>query len=119
MSAHAAVEIRGLSYAYHDGTKALREVKDPGISGLLTLTDLELSVDRKNLTVYYSVLGTTQESKRTSRALDRCAPFIHHLLIKRLSLKLIPKIVFRFDDTPRRASRVDKLLGDIEKEGRP
>jgi len=97
-------------------TQALREVKDPGLLGLLTITDIELSPDRKTLTVFYSVLGTPVERRRTDRALQRCAPYIHHLLIKRLALKLVPKIVFRFDDTPRRATRIDKLLGDIAKE---
>ena len=96
--------------------QTLREVKDPGFSGLLTITDVELSVDRKTAVVYYSVLGTALERRRTDRALARCAPYIHHLLIKRLALKLAPKIVFRFDDTPRRASRIDKLLGQIEQE---
>jgi ribosome-binding factor A len=96
--------------------KALREIKDPGISGLLTITDIELAPDRKNATVFYSVLGTPKELKRTARALERCAPFIHHLLIKRLALKLVPKLTFSFDDTPRRATHVDKILGQIEKE---
>ena len=97
-------------------SKALRDVKDPGILGLLTLTDIDLSQDRKTVVAYYSVLGTPAERKRTDRALQRCAPYIHHLLIKRLKLKLVPKIEFRFDDTPRRASRIDKLFGDLEKE---
>ena len=96
--------------------KALRDIHDPGHSGLLTVTDVELSPDRKTLTVFYSVLGTPVERRRTDKALQRCAPYIHHLLIKRLALKLAPKVVFCFDDTPRRASRIDKLLGDIEKE---
>ena len=96
--------------------KALRDIKDPGISGLLTVTDVELSPDRKDLMVFYSVLGTPLERRRTDKALQRCAPYIHHLLIKRLALKLAPKVAFSFDDTPRRASRIDQLLGDIEKE---
>ncbi len=97
-------------------TKALREIKDPGLGGLLTITDVELSVDRKTLKVFYSVLGTPQERHRTQRALARSAPYIHHLLIKRLALKLVPKVDFRFDDTPRRATRIDKLLSDLEEE---
>ncbi|MFA6004651.1 MAG: 30S ribosome-binding factor RbfA [Elusimicrobiota bacterium] len=98
-------------------TKALREVKDPGLSGgLLTVTDVELSVDRKTVTVHYSVLGSAQDRAHCARALERCAPYIHHLLIKRVKLKLVPRIVFSFDDTPRRAARVDKLLGQLEDE---
>jgi len=100
-------------------TQALREVKDPGLAGLLTVTDVAISPDRKTLTVYYSVLGTPAQRGRTARALDRCAPFIHHLLVKRLTLKLVPRVVFIFDDTPRQAARVDRLLGQIEKELKP
>ena len=100
-------------------TRALREIKDPGVSGLLTVTDLQISSDRKTATVYYSVLGTSLQRGRTARALERCAPFIHHLLVKRLSLRIVPRIVFRFDDTPRRAAGVDKILGEIADEEAP
>ena len=38
--------------------KALREVKDPGLSGFLTITDVEISADRKTAKVFYSILGS-------------------------------------------------------------
>ncbi len=96
--------------------KALRDVKDPGISGLVTLTDINLSSDRKTVIVFYSVLGNAKERAMTARALTRSAPYLHHLLVKRLSLRVIPRLIFEFDDTPRRASQVDKILGRIEQE---
>lgn len=97
-------------------SRALQDVKDPGLTGFLTLTDVELSPDKKTARVYYSILGSEREKKSAADALERAAPYIRQVLRKRLTLKMIPQILFVWDDTPRRASRVDKIFLDIEKE---
>ncbi|MFA6318888.1 MAG: 30S ribosome-binding factor RbfA [Elusimicrobiota bacterium] len=95
---------------------ALRSVKDPGLSGFLTVTGVELSADRKVATVFYSVFGEAQQKQSTTLALKRAAKFIRHTMTKRLSLKIIPEIVFRFDDTPQRADRVETILNRLSDE---
>lgn len=97
----------------------LREVKDPGLSGFLTVTDVELSTDRKNLKVYYSILGSDAEKARAAAALERAAPYLRGLLKKKVTIKVIPNLSFHFDDTPRKASRIDELLNKLEKEKKP
>jgi ribosome-binding factor A len=96
--------------------EALRGVKDPGVGGLLTITDLELAPDRKNCSVFYSILGSENERHSTQKALERASPYIRQVLRKRLTLKTIPNIHFVYDDTPKKASRIDKLLLDLEKD---
>jgi ribosome-binding factor A len=98
---------------------ALRGVKDPGLSGFLTITDCQLSVDGKTVNVFYSLLGSGVQQESTADALERAAPYIRQVLRKRLKLKMIPAIVFHYDDTPKRASRIDKLLLQIEQEDQP
>ena len=95
---------------------ALKSVKDPGLSGFLTVTGVELSQDRKVATVYYSVFGETEQKQSTTLALKRAAKFVRHVMTKRLSLRVIPEIVFKFDDTPQRADRVDKILNRLSDE---
>lgn len=95
---------------------ALRGVKDPGLSGFLTVTGLELSVDRKTATVFYSILGSEQQRQSTAKALERASPYLRRVLGKRLTLKVMPQFVFAYDDTPRRASKVEKIFLDIEGE---
>ncbi len=97
--------------------KALQGVKDPGLSGFLTITDVEISSDRKTLNVFYSLLASLAQRESTRCALERAAPYMRQVLRKRLTLKMIPTIFFIYDDTPRRASRVDKLFLQIEREG--
>ena len=95
---------------------ALRLVKDPGISGFMTVTDIEIGTDRKVVKVFYSILGSEEQRLSTAKALERCSLFIRKLMRKRLALKVFPQFVFCFDDTPRKASRIDKLLDQIGEE---
>jgi ribosome-binding factor A len=97
-------------------TELLREVKDPGLTGFLTVTDLQLSADRKNATVYYSIMGSDAERASASKALERAAPYLRGLLKKKVTVKVVPQLRFEFDETPRKASRIDALLNKLEKE---
>ena len=94
----------------------VREVKDPGLSGFLTVTDLSLSADRKNATVYYSVMGSDGQREAAAKALERAAPYLRGLLKKKVTVKVVPHLRFVSDDTPRKASRIDALLYKLEKE---
>ena len=96
--------------------KLLREVKDPGLTGFLTVTDLALSIDRKTATVYYSILGSEAECQAAGQALERAAPYLRALLKKEVTVKVVPSIVFKYDETPRKASRIDELLNKLDKE---
>ena len=97
----------------------LREVKDPGLKGLLTVTDLKLARDRKSAVVYYSVLGSAEQKKSTAEALERIVGFLRHQLRERLTLRSIPKLLFQFDPTPERAQRIEEVLRTIERERGP
>lgn len=94
----------------------LREVKDPGLVGFITVTDVDLSHDRKTLKVYYSILGTDAERERAAKALERAAPYLRELIKKKVTVKTIPNLTFVYDDTPKKASRIDELLNKLERE---
>lgn len=98
---------------------SLREVHDPGLSGFLTITDLSLSPDAKSARVYYSFLGSAEGRAGVQRALERAAAFIRQRLYRRLRLKFIPKLEFRFDDTPEQAHRIETLLNRIREDAPP
>lgn len=97
-------------------SELLRSVKDPGLSGLVTLTGLELAKDRRSARVFYSVLGGEHERESTSRALSRAADFLRMRLKERVSLRSLPQLSFAYDPTPERADRIERLLSRIEGE---
>ena len=103
----------------HEVSALLRQAKDPGLSGMVTVTGLKLSKDRKSAVAYYSVLGSAEQRESTAKALERIAPFLRSRLRDKLSLKTIPKIAFEFDSTPERAQRIENILAVIKKEDGP
>lgn len=79
-------------------TILLQELKDPHL-GFVTITRVELTKDLSRATVCFSCLGSQDERARSQQALDRSAGFIHGLIRKRFRLKVIPEIVFRYDES--------------------
>jgi len=100
----------------HEISGALRNVNGLNSHGLLTLTGANLTPDGKILYVYYSVLGTEEERRRKELLLNANLWDIRSLLFKRLRLKVIPEIVFRFDETPEKASHIEDIFNKIRSE---
>ncbi|HBA60656.1 MAG TPA: ribosome-binding factor A [Elusimicrobia bacterium] len=97
-------------------TLALRNVHGLNDKGLLTITGADLSRDDKTLDVFYSVLGTPEEQARKQRILTANSREIRTILFKRLRLKSVPEISFKFDETPQKAAHIEKLLDNLRSE---
>ena len=97
-------------------TMALRNVNGLNDNGLLTITGAELSRDDKTLDVFYSVLGTPEDLARKQRVLAANSREIRTVLFKRLRLKAVPEILFKFDETPQKAAHIEDLLNKIKSE---
>lgn len=100
----------------HEISAALRNVNGINARGILTLTGADLTSDGKILYVYYSVLGTEEDRKRKELLLNANAREVRTLLFKRLRLKVVPELVFRFDDTPEKASHIEDIFNRIRSE---
>ncbi len=100
----------------HEISAALRGVNWLNARGILTLTGADLTRDGKILYVYYSVIGTEEERKRKELLLNANVRDVRSLLFKRLRLKVIPEIVFKFDDTPEKASHLEDIFKRIRSE---
>ena len=98
--------------------QAVRELKDPGLSGFLTITDVSVTQDLKEAKVFYSMLGSPIDKEMAAKALERSVGFLHRRLFERLSIRRIPVLRFVYDETPEKAQRVEMLLAKIEDEGK-
>ena len=96
---------------------ALRNVNGINANGILTLTGSELTKDSKVLYVYYSVLGTDTERQRKDHILKANTREIRTHLYKRLCIKNIPEIIFKFDETPEKAAHIEGIFKQIRSEG--
>ncbi|NIA18849.1 MAG: 30S ribosome-binding factor RbfA [Xanthomonadaceae bacterium] len=91
----------------------LQEVKDPRIS-FVTIIDVAVSPDMRIAEVYYTVHGSDDEKQETLSGLQSSAGFIRRVLGKRLHLKRIPELKFRYDETLDQGFHIDKLLAELD-----
>jgi ribosome-binding factor A len=89
-----------------------REVTDPRI-GFVTVTKVETVPDLSRARVWVSIIGTPEERKLTLAALKGAMPFIRHGLGKKLTLRRIPELDVRIDDTIERGTRVLQILNEL------
>jgi ribosome-binding factor A len=91
----------------------LREVKDPRLARLVSITRVVVSSDLRHAHVYVSVMGSEEEKVSTLEGLTAAAPFLRRGLNRRVALRRIPELSFRRDDSLEQGSRVFDLLKQI------
>ncbi len=91
----------------------LREVKDPHI-GFITITDVEVSKDLQVAKVYYTILGDKKQLRESAQALNRVPRFIKRQLGKRLRMRYIPDIIFKYDHSLEYGDKIDHILNHLE-----
>lgn len=92
-----------------------QKLKDPRI-GFVTVTDLELTNDLQQATVYVSVLGDDEEKEDSLIGLTKASGFVRTEVGKRIRLRKIPDIIFKFDDVHEHGNRIDSILRQLNKE---
>jgi ribosome-binding factor A len=86
-----------------------RRIKDPRL-GFLTITDVRLTGDSRDATVFYTVLGSEEEQAATAAALRSATGLIRAQVGKQLGLRFTPTLTFVLDAVPENARQIDDLL---------
>ena len=76
-----------------------RQIRDPRLNNLVTVTEVSTSADIKQAKVYVSIMGTEEEKKEAFYALNKASGFFHRELKEHLSLHHIPELNFCRDDS--------------------
>ncbi len=93
-----------------------KDIKDPRISGVVSITDIELAHDNSFAKVYFSVFSTNDEAKKqTIEALEDNVSRIRYEVGKRVRLRLTPELRFIPDDSLERGTKVMDLIDKISK----
>lgn len=92
-----------------------RRARDPRLR-LVTITGVEMSSDLRVAHVYVSVLGSGEDVEESLAGLRHAAGFLRRELGASLSLRYLPEIVFRLDDSLERGFRIDRLLNSLHDE---
>jgi ribosome-binding factor A len=92
-----------------------REMKDPRL-GFATITRVETARDLGHARVWVSVLGTDVERSRTMDALRVATPWLRRKLGERLSLRHVPELSVREDDSIASGDRVLRIIRELDDE---
>ncbi|MGO4927422.1 30S ribosome-binding factor RbfA [Fundicoccus sp. Sow4_D5] len=92
----------------------MRGVKDPRVDGV-TITDVEVTGDLQQATIYYSTLSDLAgERQKTEAGLNAAKGKVRSELGRRLTVYKTPEITFERDHSVDYGSRIDTLLNQIK-----
>ncbi|MBK8459746.1 MAG: 30S ribosome-binding factor RbfA [Micropruina sp.] len=86
-----------------------RRVKDPRL-GFVTVTEVRLTGDGREATVFYTVLGDEQARIDSQQAMESARGLIRSAVGKQLGMKFTPSIAFVLDAIPESAAQMAELL---------
>jgi ribosome-binding factor A len=91
-----------------------REVKNPHVNALVTVTRVDITKDLHHAKVYISVIGTDEEKETTIKALTTAAGFIAVNSSKKVVMRYFPELSFKLDDAVDKHMRIEELLQEIK-----
>ena len=94
----------------------IRNLKDPRIAPLTSVTDVYVAPDLKTCKVMISVLGGDEEREKTMEGLRSAAGFIRRELAADVNLRNTPELTFVADRSIENGVRMSKLIDVIAKD---
>jgi len=85
------------------------QLKDPRL-GMVTVTDVRMTGDLHDATVFYTVYGDDQSRQDSAEALEAARGQIRTEVGRQTGVKFTPTIAFILDELPESARHIDDLL---------
>lgn len=93
-----------------------REIKDPRIHPMTSVTHAMVTSDLKECKAYISVLGDEQAREDTLAGLQSATGFIRRELARSINLRNTPEITFYMDQSIEYAIEMSKKIDDVIKQ---
>ena len=94
-------------------SEAIRFSKDPRISPMTSVMDVEVAPDLKTCKVWVSVMGNDEDRLRTEEGLKSAAGYIRSTLAKELNMRNTPELRFIMDDSIEYAINMSKKIDEV------
>ena len=86
-----------------------RRIKDPRL-GFVTVTDVRLTGDSQQATIFYTVLGDEEDMVASAAALESAKGVLRAEVGKQLGMRLVPTLTFIHDALPETARALEDVL---------
>jgi len=88
----------------------LKELKDPRMKGLISITRVKVSKDLTNARVFYSVMGSATNRRTVDRFIESVTPMVQRHVVEGLKIRVAPKVSFTYDDSIEKQDSMTKLI---------
>ncbi len=88
------------------------ELKEPSVTGMVSVTRVKVTPDLKFAKVSVSILNS-KDVKETLAGLKKSSGFLRSELAKRVNLRNTPELVFELDESLEYGARIDKIINEL------
>lgn len=89
-----------------------QKMKNPQL-GFVTVTDVEVTGDLQQATVFVTVYGSQTERDQTLQILEQAKGFIRREVGQVIRLRKVPELAFAYDESIEYGDKIDRLLAKI------
>ncbi len=86
-----------------------------GLSGVVSIVDVEVSHDNSFAKVIYSILGSDEQIEKTKEIIEKSTPKIRYEVGRRIRLRLTPELKFVYTDSLEKGSKVNEIINKISR----
>lgn len=83
------------------------------INGMVTISHVDISPDLQNANVFITCLGDELDAVKVVDLLNKYSTQFRHDLASAVTLRVTPKLIFKFDSTLERANKLTELIDSI------
>ncbi len=98
--------------------QAIRDSKDPRISPMTTVMEVQVAPDLKSCKVWVSVMGDDRERQTTLAGLQSAAGYIRSTLAREVNLRNTPELRFYMDNSVEYAIEIGKRIDEVTAQDR-
>ena len=110
MTTHSRPARVAEEFRHELGAVLARGLKDPRVTGFVTVTGAKMSPDLKEVTVYVSIHGEEKERETTLAGLRAASTWLQREVSQHLRLRHTPHLRFVYDESVERGDRIERLL---------
>lgn len=93
----------------------LREVRDPRLGGLISITRVDTSPDLYTSRIFVSIMDEPKQQEIALRALNSAAAFFHRELKSRLQTRRVPFLSFQLDTSIAEGAEILALMNETSR----
>lgn len=88
------------------------EIKDK--LAFITITGVKITNELSFMYAYYTVYGSENDVEKTKKTLERANGFIKNQIAKRVKMRKVPELIFKYDQSYETGKHIEDLIRNIK-----